>query len=110
MIFGPIQETSKTAVTLNPKSNSARLAKTRIIPCSTEITLTSPELRMHTWMFCEKAAMGQEICLILGQVSPSLLFFFLDLNERRLPSSHSAAELMDSLVQTREQKRLLNVV
>ena len=40
----------------------------------------SPELLVQTWMLCKKAAsttvgtsMGQEICLILGQVSVSLL-------------------------------------
>ena len=44
-------------------------------------TLTSPELRTQTWMLCKKAAsmtkrisMDQEICLILGQVSPSVLY------------------------------------
>ena len=37
-------------------------------------------------------------------------FFFWDLDERRLLSIHNAEELMDSLVQTRKQKRLLNVV
>ena len=43
-------------------------------------TLASPELHIQTWMLCMKAAsmtvgisMDQEICLILGQVSPSLL-------------------------------------
>ena len=44
-------------------------------------TLTSPELLIRTWMSCKKAAsmtvgisMDQEICLILGQVSLSLLY------------------------------------
>ena len=39
-------------------------------------SLTSPELYIRTWMLCKKAtsmtigiSMGQEICLILGQVS-----------------------------------------
>ena len=60
MILGPCQETPYTAITLN--------------------TLTYPELRRQTWMLYKKAAsmtigisMDQEICLIHGQVSLSLL-------------------------------------
>ena len=57
------------------------LAERRITPCSTEInTLTSPEPRERIWMSCKNAAstiigtsMGQETCLILGQVSLNLL-------------------------------------
>ena len=44
-------------------------------------TLISPELRRQTWMLCKKAAsmtigisMDQEICVILGQISLSLLY------------------------------------
>ena len=43
-------------------------------------TLTSPQLHTQTWMLCKNAAsmiigiaMGQEICLIIGQVSLNLL-------------------------------------
>ena len=50
------------------------LAERRIIPFSTEIRLTSPELRIQTWMLCKNAAsviigisMDQEICLILDR-------------------------------------------
>ena len=58
------------------------LAERRIISFSTEIQLTSPELLKRTWMLCKKAAsmtvgisMDQEICLILGQVSLSSLYW-----------------------------------
>ena len=51
------------------------LAERRIIPYSTENTLTSPELLIRTWESSKNDAstmiigisMGQEICLILGQ-------------------------------------------
>ena len=79
MIFGPFQETSYTAVTLNPESNFTRREKNHSL--FHRNTLTSPELRRQTWMLCEKAAsmiigisMDQEICQILGQVSLSLLY------------------------------------
>ena len=74
MIFGPCQETPYTAITLNPESSFTRH------------TLTYPELLVQVWMFCMKAAsmtigvsMEQEICLILGQVSLSSLFFMRNL-------------------------------
>ena len=51
------------------------LAERRIISPFHWSTLTSPELLIRTWMLCKKAAsmtigisMGQEICLIVGQV------------------------------------------
>ena len=79
IISGPFQETSKTAVTLNPESNSTRREKNHS-PFHWN-TLTSSELHIQTWMLCKKAAsmfigisMDQEICLILGQVSLSLLY------------------------------------
>ena len=80
MTFGPCQETSYTAITLKPESNFNRREKNH-----SQFhwkTLTSPELQERIWMFCKKAAstiigtsMGQEICLILGQVSLSLLHY-----------------------------------
>ena len=79
MIFGPCQETSCSAITLNPESNFTRREKNHSLFLWN--TLTSPELLIQTWMFCKKAAsmiigisMDQERCLILGQVSLSLLY------------------------------------
>ena len=77
--FGLCQETSFSAITLNPESNFTRREKNHsLFHCN---TLTSPELRIRTWMLCKKAAsmiigisMDQEICLILVQVSLSLLY------------------------------------
>ena len=50
-------------------------------PIPLKNTLTSPELHIHVCMLCKKAAsmligisMDQEKCLILGQVSLSLLY------------------------------------
>ena len=46
MIFGPFQETSQTAITLNPESDFTRREKNHsLFHCN---TLTSPELRRHT--------------------------------------------------------------
>ena len=45
MTFGPCQETSNTAITLNPESNFTRREKTLI-------SLTSPELLIQTWVSC----------------------------------------------------------
>ena len=77
--FGPCQETSKTAITLNQESNFTRREKNHSLFHWS--TLTSPELHKRTWMLCKKAAsmttgisMDQEICLILGQVSLRLLY------------------------------------
>ena len=62
------------------------IAERRIIPYSTGSTLTSPELHTRTWMLCKKAApmiigmsVDQEICLILEQVSLSLLHYMRNL-------------------------------
>ena len=78
MIFGPCQETSYTAITLNTESIFTRREKNHSL-CHWN-TFTSPELHKRIWMSCKKAAsitigisMGQEICLIIGQVSLSLL-------------------------------------
>ena len=79
-IFGPCQETSYAAITLNPESNFTRREKNRSVFHWS--TLTEPELRERIWMLCKNAAsmtigisMDQEICLILGQVSLSLLYW-----------------------------------
>ena len=79
MISGPYQETSYTAITLNPESNFTRREKNHS-PIHWN-TLTSPELHIQTWMLCKNLAsmtigtsMGQEMCLILGQVSLSLFY------------------------------------
>ena len=73
MIFGPCQETSYTAITLNPESNFTRREKNHSFFHWN--TWTSPELLTRTWISCKKAAsrtigisMNQEICLIFGQV------------------------------------------
>ena len=73
------KKTSFTAITLIPEWNFTRLEKNHSLFHWN--TLTTPELRTQTWMLlCKKAAsmtiglsMDQEICLVLGQVSPSLL-------------------------------------
>ena len=51
-------------------------------------TLTSLELHIRTWMLCEKAAsmvigisMDQEICLVIGQLSLSLLYQMINLQK-----------------------------
>ena len=56
------------------------LAERRIIPCSTQVHWRFQNLLIRIWMSSKKAAwttvgisMDQEICLILGQVSLSLL-------------------------------------
>ena len=79
MISGPCQETSYTAITLNPESNFTRREKN--LSLFHWNALTSPELHTQIWMLNKNAAsttigtsMGQEICLTLGQVSLSLLY------------------------------------
>ena len=52
MIFGPCQETSKTAITLNQESNFTRREKNHSLFHWN--TLTSPELLIQTWMVCKK--------------------------------------------------------
>ena len=91
MTSGPCQETSCTAITLNPESNFARPEKNHSL--FHWHTLTYPELQEHIWMLCLSAAlttvgtsMDQEICLILGQVSPSLLCWKRNLQERYMSS------------------------
>ena len=80
MISGPCQETSYTAITLNQESNFTRREKNHSLFHWN--TLTYPELLTRTWMSSKNDAsmiivilMGQEICLILGQVSLNLLFW-----------------------------------
>ena len=79
-ISGPCQDTSYTAITLNPESNFTRREKNHSLFHWN--TLTHPELQERIWMPCKNAAsmtveisMDQEICLILGQVSLSLLYW-----------------------------------
>ena len=74
MTFGPCQETSYTAITLNPESSFTRREKNHSL--FHRNTLTSPELHIQIWMSSKSDAstMGQEICLILGQVS--LILFY----------------------------------
>ena len=77
--FGLCQETPYTAITLNQESKFTRREKNRSLFHWS--TLTFPELHIETWMLCQNAAstttgtsMGQETCLILGQVWLSLLY------------------------------------
>ena len=80
MTFGPCQETSKTSITLNPESNFSRREKNHSLFHWNK--LTSPELLIRIWMSSKRNAsliigmsMGQEICLIIGQVSLNLLYW-----------------------------------
>ena len=80
MICRPCQETSSTAITLNPETNFTRREKSHSLFHWN--TLASPELQERIWMFCKNAAsmtigisMDQEICPIIGQVSHSLLYW-----------------------------------
>ena len=74
---GLCQETSYTAVTLNPESSFTRREKNHSLFHWN--TLTSPELLIRIWMLSKRNAsmivgisMDQEICLILGHLSLSL--------------------------------------
>ena len=78
MTFGPCQETSFSAITLNPESNFTRREKNHSLFHLN--TLTYPELLIRIWMSSKSDAstsigisMGQETCLILAHVSLSLL-------------------------------------
>ena len=78
MIFGPCQGTSNTAITLNPESNFTRREKNHSLFHLN--TLTYLELLIRIWISSKNDAsmvtgksMGQEMCLILGQVSLNLL-------------------------------------
>ena len=80
MIFGLCQETSYTAITLNPESNFTRREKNHSFFHWN--TLKSPQLQERIWMLCKNAAsmtigipIDQEIRPILGQVSLSLLYW-----------------------------------
>ena len=80
MTSGPCREASCTAITLNHESNFTRREKNHSLFHWS--TLTSPELLIQTWMFCKKAAsmiigtsLGKEICLFLGKVWLSLLYW-----------------------------------
>ena len=72
MIYGPCEETSYTAITLNLESNFTRREKNHSLFHWN--TLTSPELHKRICILCKKAAsmtigisMDQEICLILDK-------------------------------------------
>ena len=78
MTSGPCQETSYTAITLNPESNFTRREKNHSLFHWS--TLTCPELHIQIWMSSKRNAlmiigtlMALETCLILGQVSHNLL-------------------------------------
>ena len=73
-----------TAITLNQKSNFTRREKNHLLFRSD--TLMYPELLIRIWMSSKSAAsmingtsMGQEICLIFGQVSLNLLCWMRNL-------------------------------
>ena len=76
----PCQETSHTAITLNPESSFTRREKNHSLFHWS--TLTYPELLTRIWMSRKKNAsmisgisMGLETCHILGQMSHNLLFW-----------------------------------
>ena len=78
MIFGPCQEASSSAITLNPGSNFTRREKNHSLFHLN--TLTYPELLIRIWMSSKRSAlmiigilMALETCLILGQGSHNLL-------------------------------------
>ena len=80
MIFGPCQETSYTAITLNPESNFTRREMNHSLFHWS--TLTFPELHTRIWMSSKRKvsiiigiSMGHETCQILGQVSHNLLYW-----------------------------------
>ena len=54
MIFGPCQEASYTAITLNPESNFTRREKNHSL--FHRSTLTSPELLRRIWMSSKRNA------------------------------------------------------
>ena len=77
--IGPCQETSYTAITLNPESNFTRREKNHSLFHSN--TLTYPGLLVQIWMSNKRNAsmtigtsMGQKTCRTLGQVSLNLLY------------------------------------
>ena len=77
-IFGPCQETSFSAITLNPESNFTRREYNHSLFHGN--TLMYPELLIRIWMSSKRNAsmiigisMGLETCRILGQVSLDLL-------------------------------------
>ena len=79
LTFRPCQESSLTAITLNPESNFTRREKNHSLFHSN--TLTYPELLIRIWMSSKRSAlmilgisMGEEICVIRGQVSHNLLY------------------------------------
>ena len=79
MIFGPFQETSYTAITLNSESNFSRREKNHSLFHWN--TLMSPELHIRIWMLSRSVAsmiigisMGQEMWLFVGQASLNLFY------------------------------------
>ena len=79
MIFGPCQETSFSAITLNPESNFTRRERNHSLFHWN--TLMYPKLLIRIWMSSKRnvsmiigISMGQEACLIHGQASLNLLY------------------------------------
>ena len=86
MTSGPCQEASYTAITLNPESHFTRREKNHSLFHWN--TLTNPELLIQIWMSSKKNAsmiigmsMGQETCLIHGQVSLNLVYWKKNLTD-----------------------------
>ena len=89
MISGPCQETSYTAITLNPESNFTRREKNHSLFHWN--TLMYRELLIRIWMSSRRSAlmiigisMGQETCLIHGQVSLNLLYWKKNLETEKM--------------------------
>ena len=72
MIFGPCQEASYTAITLNPESNFTRREESFPIPLKyidvSRTTRTNLDVEQDRRIDDYWNIDGQEICLILGQV------------------------------------------
>ena len=88
MIFGPCQEISYTAITLNQESNFTRREKNHSLFHWS--TLTYPDLLLLIWMSNKRNAsmiigmsMDQETCRILGQVSLNLLYWKKNLQKEK---------------------------
>ena len=79
MIFGPCQEASYTAITLNPKSNNTRREESFPIPFKyidvSRTTHTDLDVKQEKRIDDYWNIMGLETCLILGQVSHNLLYW-----------------------------------
>ena len=75
MTSGPCQETSYTAITSNPESNFTRQEKNHSLFHWNASTHTNLDVKQERRTMIIGISMGQEICLIHGQVSHNLLYW-----------------------------------